>query len=259
MKYNEAMQAIDTEKALTLLGFSVKRNGSYILFPCIDCGNESSIRYHGEKKNVSYCPTCKSGTNIIAMAVKVKGIEFQDAKNLLVEKATYSENPIEEELNLNYTLEWCEEMAKQELNQELCEKLGVGRPKGKTMLSGHVVFTVFNEQGLKIAYYGLKSSEKEKLKWVPKFHQSFNPENYLYGYNGIDPREEVWVSRDMFNCLRIIHSGKQSVCNFGLPYLSTKQYQLLSTCDRIVFEWSGDKRDIAYSNIASLKTFYRFV
>jgi len=252
MKYNEAMQAIDTEKALTLLGLEVKPNGSYLDFISPECGHENSIRYHGEKKNVAYCPTCKKGSNIIALTSLVKKIEFQDAKNMLIEKATYTDKPIEEELNLNYTLEWCVGMEKQGLNQELCEKLGVGKPKGKTMLSGHVVFTVFNEQGLKIAYYGLKDGK-------PKFHQSFNPENYLYGYNGIDPREEVWITRDMFNCLRIIHSGKQSLCNFGLPYLSTKQYLLLSNCDRIVFEWSGDKRDIAYSNIASLKTFYRFV
>jgi tRNA-dihydrouridine synthase len=57
----------------------------------------------------------------------------------------------------------------------------------------------------------------------------------------------------------MIDSGKQAVCNFGLPYLSVKQYQLLSNCDRVIFQWSGDKRDIAYSNIANLKTFYRFV
>ncbi|HVN95454.1 MAG TPA: hypothetical protein VMT62_03415 [Syntrophorhabdaceae bacterium] len=262
MKYNEAMQTIDTEKALTLLGLEFKRNGSYLNFPCIFCGKESSIRCYGDKKNVSYCPACKLGSNIIFIASKIKQIEFQDAKNLLLDKATYADKHIEQELNLTYTLEWCEEMAKQGLNQELCEEMGVGKPKGKTMLSGYIVFTVFNEQGLKVAYYGSKApdklGDKPSYEGIPKFHSSFNPESYLYGFNRIDPREEVWVTRDMFDCLRIIHSGKQSVCNFGLPYLSFNQYQLLSHCDRIVFEWPGDKREVAYSNIALLKTFYRF-
>lgn len=86
-----------------------------------------------------------------------------------------------------------------------------------------------------------------------------NPEFYLYGcHHPVDPTQEVWITKDMFNCLRIIQSGKQSVCNFGLPYLSVRQYQLLPNCDRVVLEWSGGKRDIAYTDIASLKTFYRF-
>jgi hypothetical protein len=253
MKYNEAMQKINTEKALNFLGLAFKPNGSYLNFPCIECGNQSSIRYHGEKKNVVYCPTCKTGNNIIAMTVKLKGIEFQDAKNLLLEKTSFPEKPIEEELNLNYQLEWCEEMAKLGLNEELCSHMQVGKPKGKTMLSGTIVFTVFNEQAVKIAYFGVNP------KGAVKYHHSFNPETYLYNYHNVDPTEEVWITTDMFDCLRIIYSGKQAVCNFGLPYLSTKQYMFLSNCDRIVFQWSGDKRDIAYSNIASLKTFYRFV
>lgn len=253
MKYPEAMQKIDTEKALIYLGFAIKKNGSYLNFPCIECGNESAIRYHGEKKNVAYCPTCKIGSNIISMAVKIKGIEFQEAKNLLIEKTAGVSTPIEEELNLNYTLEWCAEMEKRELNQELCKKLGVGKPKGKTMLSGTIAFTVHNEHGLRVAYFGLKPDGTKK------FHQSFNPELYLYNYHYIDPTEEVWITEDMFTCLKMIDSGKQAVCNFGLPYLSAKQYQLLSNCDRVIFQWSGDKRDIAYSNITGLKTFYRFV
>lgn len=173
MKYAEAMQIIDTEKALTYLGFTVRKNGSYLNFPCIDCGNESAIRYHGEKKNVSFCKTCKVGSNIIALAVKVKGIEFQDAKNLLIEKASYCDKPIEEQLNLNYELEWCVEMEKQGLNQELCEKLGVGKPKGKTMLSGSIAFTVFNEQGLKVAYSESKPRIDLEINPVMKGCPSF--------------------------------------------------------------------------------------
>jgi len=252
MKYNEAMQKINTEKALSFLGIQYQPNGSYLNFPCIECGNQSAIRYHGEKKNVSYCPSCKRGGNIIALTAKIQNIEFQDAKNLLLEKTTLPEKPIEEELNLNYQLEWCVEMEKLGLDQELCEKLGVGRPKGKTMLSGTIAFTVHNEHSLKVAYFGIKP------EGAVKYHHSFNPESYLYNYSNIVPEEEVRVTNDMFNCLRLIQSGKNCVCNFGLPYLSVKQYQLLSNCDRVTFEWSGDKRDIAYSNIASLKTFYRF-
>lgn len=253
MKYNEAMMAINTERALEILCFPTKKNGSYYYFPCPECGSEVSIRFHGEKKNVSYCPSCKKGNNIIAIAAQIKGIGFQEAKEFLLGKATTIEKPIEEELSLAGQLEFCQLMEQEGLNAELCQQMGVGKWKGKGIMAGHVAFTVHNEHGVRVAYYGFHIPDKKV-----KFPANFNPETYLYNIHNINAQEEVWITKDLFNCLRIIQSGKQSVCNFGLPYLSTRQYQLLSNCDRVVFDWSGDKRDIAYTNIASLKTFYRF-
>jgi len=88
MKYNEAIAAINTERALRLLDIALRINGNYIYFPCVECGKESAIRYYGMKKNVAYCPTCKKGINIIALAAKIRNMEFQDAKKFLIEKAS---------------------------------------------------------------------------------------------------------------------------------------------------------------------------
>jgi len=73
----------------------------------------------------------QNGSNIISIAMKLKKLEFQEAKNLLIEKTP--DRPIEEELNLSYQLEWCEKMEKLGLNEDLCTKVQIGRPKGKTM------------------------------------------------------------------------------------------------------------------------------
>lgn len=254
MKYSEAMASINTERALRLLDLTLRVNGNYIYFPCVECGKESAIRFYGMKKNVAYCPACKTGRNIIGIAAKIKGIGFQDAKNFLVEKASVIEKPIEEQLNVSGNLEWCEFMAEEGLNQELCENMEVGKWKGKGIMAGHVAFTVHNEHGVKVAYYGIHIPDKRV-----KFPSNFNPELYLYNYHNINHHEEVWITRDMFNCLRIIYSGKQAVCNFGLPYISPKQYILLSNIDRVTIDWPGDKRDTAMSNIAQMKTFSRFV
>jgi hypothetical protein len=255
MKYPEAMQTINTERALLFLGLSVKKNGSYINFPCVVCGNESAIRYHGEKKNVAYCSTCKAGTNIIAMTVKMKGIDFQEAKKLLVEKTAATEEPIQEKLSLKYELEFTPQMEKDGLSKELCETIGVGKPKGKTMLSGCIAFTVCNEGGLKIAYYGIRIADSR-----PTFHKSFNPELYLFGYHATDKDEEVLVTTDMFSCLRHLAQGQQSVCNFGLPYLSSRQIELLSPFPQITFEWLfTDKKDIMLSVAQNLKAYHRFL
>ena len=50
MKYNEAIAAINTERALRLLDIALRINGNYIYFPCVECGKESAIRYYGMKK-----------------------------------------------------------------------------------------------------------------------------------------------------------------------------------------------------------------
>lgn len=171
MKYAESMQRIDTEKGLTYLGLKFKKNGSYLYFPCPKCGNDAAIKFYGEKKNVSYCPACRTGNNIIALAVKLKGIDFQEAKNLLLDKTTTPKKPIAGELHLTYALEWCDLMEKEGVNKELCQTIGVGKPKGKTMLSGCIAFTVHNEKGVKIAYYGIRIADRH-----PMHHKSFNPQ-----------------------------------------------------------------------------------
>jgi hypothetical protein len=250
MKYQEAIKTVDTEKALSFLGLEIKKEGSYIRFPA-PCGHEAVIRWYGEKKNVIYCPECKKGSNIFQLALDFKGIDYAD----LVEKTAKPNRPIEEELNLHYELEWCDLMDKEGLNKELCETIGVGKPKGKTMLSGCIAFTVHNENGVKIAYYGIRISDRH-----PMHHKSFNPELYLFAYHAADPGEEVLVTTDMFSCLRHLVGGKQAVCNFGLPYLSSRHWELLAPFPFITFEWLfTEKKEIMLNVAQNLKTYHRFV
>jgi hypothetical protein len=250
MRYNDAIQTVDTEKALSLLGLETKKEGAYIRFSA-PCGHEVVIKCYGEKKNVIFCPECKKGSNIFQLALDVRGINYAD----LVEKTTRSARPIEGQLNLNYEPEWCAEMEKEGLSRELCQQLKVGKPKGKTMLSGCIAFTVHNEAGVKIAYYGIRLADRR-----PTFHKSFNPELYLYNLNNVDPRVEVLVTTDLFSCLRHMAGGKQSVCNFGLPYLSSRQLELLSPFPRISFEWLfTEKKEIMLNVAQNLKTYHRFV
>jgi hypothetical protein len=100
------------------------------------------------------------------------------------------------------------------------------------MLSGCVAFTVHSEGGVKVAYYGIRIGDRKAV-----FHKSFNPELYLFGYHAADQDEEVLVTTDMFSCVRHLAEEKQSVCNFGLPYLSPRQLELISPFPRITFEW----------------------
>ena len=235
---------------MSILGLEIRKEGSYIHFPA-PCGHEAVIRWYGEKKNVIYCPECKKGSNIFQLPLEYKGLDYAD----LVEKSAKSNRPIEEELSLKYELEWTKDMEKEGLNREVCERFGVGRPKGKTMLSGCIAFTVFNEAGAKIAYYGIRIADRKAV-----FHKSFNPELYLFGYDAADRGEEVLVTTDMFSCLRHWAQGKQSVCNFGLPYLSLRHWELLSSFPFVTFDWLfPEKTEIMLSAAQNLKAYHRFV
>lgn len=250
MTYKEAIQQINTKRALEVLGERPVEEGSYLKFQCL-CGAKAVIKTFGEKKNLYYCEACKQGGNIIGLAMKLKNIEYLPAKELLLEKATPIQNQVEEELNLNYELEYCELLNKEGISEELCKKLGVGKPKGRTMLSGHIVFTVYDGDK-KIAYYGISIADRK-----PKFHKSFNPENHLYQFAAM---EEVWLTTDLFQCLRLAQEGKPACCNFGLPYLSSKHFSLLSRCERVNIDWQfTDRGEIAVSVAQNLKCFYRFL
>jgi hypothetical protein len=183
--------------------------------------------------------------------MKLKKVEFQEAKNLLLEKAD-SPEPLGEPLQLDYDLEYSPILKEKGIPEESCRILEVGRPKGKTMLSGCLAFAVRNEKGFKVAYYGIKPDG------TPKFHHSFNPETLLYIPIPLDYKKEVILTGDMIKCLIYIYDGKQACSNFELPYLSKWQLDQLSKCEYLSIDWAFDKREIA-TTVAELKCYHRFL
>jgi len=67
MNYRETLQSVDTEKALSLIGIEFESQGAYAKFACPqpDCGGKAAIKEYGDKKNLYYCPKCKSSGHII--------------------------------------------------------------------------------------------------------------------------------------------------------------------------------------------------
>lgn len=250
MTYKEAIQKIDTKKAVNWLGLENSPEGGYLKIRC-PCGGNAAVKLYGEKKNVWYCEGCRKGGNIISLAMQIKGIEFQEAKNLLLETAG-TPDPIGEPLHLDYELEYSPVLGEKGLPKEIVTLFEVGKPKGKTMLSGCLAFCVRNEKGFKVAYYGIKSDG------TPKFHSSFNPETLLYCPIPLDYTKEVVLTTDMVQTLVYTIDGKQACCNFGLPYLSKWQLDQLSKCEFLSIDWKFDKREIA-TTIADLKCFHRFI
>jgi len=232
MKYLNALQAIDTLKALQLLGITAYPNGTYAKFSCLECWEDyANIKLFGEKKNVYYCNKCKGAGNILTLTLKVKMLlDYNEAIEFLGRTMT-SQKPITEELNLNYELEWNEKLDKAGYTKEICNKFGIGFPKGKTMLSGCIVYTVYNEQGTKIAYYGYRLKD-----YKPVFLKSFNPELYLYNYHNIDMTKPVYVTNAVKHWLMIFRDVNQNVVAlFDLPYLSGRQLKLLREIPEITF------------------------
>jgi hypothetical protein len=121
------------------------------------------------------------------------------------------------------------------------------------MLSGCIAFTVLDELDRKIAYYGIRIKDGRAV-----FHNSFNPELYLYNFSRIDTDQEVLFTTDIVECARLISRGQQAVCNFGLPYLSTAHFALLNKCKYVSLSFEIKNIDeIALQAVRNLQTFIR--
>ena len=260
MNYKETLQSVDTLKALKLLGFETEQKGAYLYFPC-GCGDKKVIKAYGEKKNVFYCPKCKASGHIIKLVSEIMSEnntepwDIKKASDYLMEKAITSRaTPITRELTMDYKLHYHPFLKEQGISEKLAADLGIGVPQGKTMLSGCVAFTVHNEQGMKIAYYGIRLKDRKAI-----FHRSFNPELYLYNGHRIQNEQEVLFTTDIFQCTLLISEGKQAVCNFGLPYLSTAHLELLQKCRFVEFLCENQQiQEISKQVIHNLSNYYRF-
>lgn len=239
MGYRELLQAINTEAALNLLGIEYERQGAYLRFKCSSCGERASIKVFGDKKNLFYCPKCRNSGHIISIVMRAKGVSWQDACQILF-KAKASTTKITEELKLNYELQYHKFLEGMGITEHTCKICEIGVPKGKTMLSGCVAFTIVSgtydrTAALKIAYYGIRMKDK-----APVFHKSFNPEAYLYILGYFNPQDPVYFTTDMFECVKMFQEQKQAMCNFGLPYLSPQQLEEMRDIPLIIFKVQDD-------------------
>jgi len=254
MKYAEALQVISPMRALTALKIEGKQDGAYIHFRCPECQEDAVTKAYGDKKNIWICTKCKVSGHIISLAMKMQGLEYEEAKQFLLEKGRVPVE-IDRELELNYTLEWCDFMEKEGLDREVCEKLEIGKPKGQTMLSGCLAFAVLNENRKKIAYVGIKISTGKPV--IPK---QFNPETACYNLSNIDPDEETILVRDMLDCAKLLSEGKQAISNFWLPYLSIKQLELLQSITYLSVTGFGNHTNEIAINLANMHGgYHRFV
>ena len=226
MSYRDVIQKTNTARALELLKINYDQQGGYLKFQC-DCGKESLVKMYGEKKNLFYCPNCKAKGHIISLAMNKKEMGYEEACKFL-EKASESQEPPTEELQLNYELEYSSKL--EWLPDDFCKKYEIGIPKGKTMLSGCLTLTIRDEKGMKVAYYGINLKSGKHIT-----HKSFNPEHYLLNYHNIDKDKMVYITGSVERWLLYAQEEPQLICNFGLPYLSGRQIRLIRELNQIVF------------------------
>ena len=205
MRYRDALKAIDPVEALKALKINYLCQGAYVRFEC-ECGSDSAaFKTVGEKKNLWFCPECKKGGNILNYTMAKKGLEYEEAKKWLL-KLSPTTKRLTKELKLEYELQHTKALQKFGITEEMCQDLEIGVPKGKTMLAQCLTFTVRNEDGLKIAYYGIRLRNGQ-----PVYHKSFNPEYYVYNYHRIDKTKPVKLVKNMVGCVNRISGGENAV------------------------------------------------
>lgn len=252
MNYSDTLQAINPHSALKALGIQFTIQGAYLNFPCLKCEKTAVLKAYGEKKNVMYCPSCKTSGHIIKMTMEKKALDWEGAKKFLKE-CMPTNKVIEQKLTFEYDLQYTNQLEAKGLTKEFCQRRGIGRPKGKTMLAGCIAFLILNQERDPIAYYGLRIKDQR-----PVFHKSFNAELYLYGYADIDPEQETYFTTDIWKCLEIIQKGGQAVCNFGLPYLSTSHTEMLQKIKTVLYVKDSYFKDIQ-KQVMQMGNYFRFV
>jgi predicted RNA-binding Zn-ribbon protein involved in translation (DUF1610 family) len=256
MSYKNTLQKVDTEKALSLIGIEYQAQGSYVKFPCPNCKEQAAIKAYGDKKNLYYCPKCKLSGHIISLVMKTKDIEWQEA-DLLLSKTQETTKKITHELTMKYELQYNKYLENIGLTEKFCRDHEIGVPKGKTMLAGCVAFTVKDEMGLKVAYYGIKMNDGK-----PVFHKTFNPELYLYNLCSINLHEmekPVYFTTDILKCVKMVQEGKQCISSFDLPYLSNYHLELLQSIEHLVLKVDDELvKPIAIKLAENHTGFYHF-
>jgi hypothetical protein len=68
MSYKNTLQAVDTEKALSLLGIEFKAQGGYAKFNCPkpDCDGQAAIKAYGDKKIYTTVPNANQAAISLA-------------------------------------------------------------------------------------------------------------------------------------------------------------------------------------------------
>lgn len=220
MNYKDSIQAIDPLKALGLLDLNPTLKGKYIYFTCIECQKLAATASFGEKKNVWYCPECKAKGQIISLTMKLKGLEYEKARDLLLKEAAGNGAPkVKEEFTLSLELEYHDYL--KGITPEFCTERGIGYSKKGTM-AGHIAVPIHDEKGMKVGYVGINVKTN-----ALKFPKNINPEKYLFNAHKVNIDEEVFLTTNLMDCLKFLNDGAQAISNFGLPYLSAEQLSIL--------------------------------
>lgn len=240
MDYHTLLNITDTGKALKELQIPYTIEGAYLNYPCTYCGKTARIRRYGVGKNLGTCNHCKNGTNIAKM---VKEIQYPDMERKaawpIVQKYLkkaqpffYKKNDREwpQELELSYT----PLLKEKGLTEEFCKEHFIGKAKTGS-LGGYTAFKFFNDDGLKIGYFGINVKDGKF-----RFFRNY-PEFYLYNFHAIDPTKEVLFVSDIWRCLAEMQEGKQAVSNFGFGYISVYQFDLLDRCEKLLFYGSDSE------------------
>jgi ribosomal protein L37AE/L43A len=131
-RYSDALLAINTAKAMELMEFDTKDQGAYIYFECPQCSEKAAIKCYSDKKNIWYCPKCKSSGHIISLYMAHAGKDYAEACEELTAKTALSLKPIEKELEWEYDLRYDKFIEEEfQLKEHICQKMGIGSPKGR--------------------------------------------------------------------------------------------------------------------------------
>jgi DNA primase len=113
------------------------------------------------------------------------------------------------------------------VSEETARMFGIGYFAGRGMMSGRIVFEIYNEKGELVAYAGRSIDESEPpYKFPPGFHKSLELYNLHRAIGEGNSDRRVVVVEGFFDCLKVRAAGFPCVALMGSS-MSDAQADLL--------------------------------
>lgn len=243
--FAQLKQRVNVEKAITILGLTMKQQGAQYRGACPACreGGDRALAINSEKDGY-YCFSQKKGGDVIALVAHVKGVTQRDAAQFLAQQigdsapADHAPSTVRhsspaptptqgKELKPLDYLQYTEAVEGLGISEATCKAWGAGyAPKG--IMRGRLAVPIHDRAGKLLAYVGVAVQPEQSPKLL--YPNGFDPSSTIFGCDRVQPGE-LYLVRDPLQVLAAYEQGVENVVAFLAPITAQMLEQLSSLMD----------------------------
>jgi hypothetical protein len=238
-------EQVSIEKAVTLLGLTMRKHGDSMRAPCPTCkaAGDRALAV-SLNKNSYYCFAQGAGGDVIAFAAHVRGLSQRDAAVFLsggtvstastAHSSDRSPSPAGKVVQegrreplrpLDYLVPAHEAVQSLGISAATAEALGGGFA-GRGTMRGRVLFPIHSRDGTLLAYCGIATSDEQSPRFL--FPSNFDPATAIWNCQRVGPGE-LYLVRDVLKAVLAIEAGMENVVAFLTETIQPQQLETLAS------------------------------